>query len=155
VRERLGGSVTVGVSGPVDVLTSWAGAYRAAHQCQRALLALGRAGQVADAEHLGFARLLLGGSGPAELADFVAVTIGPLLDYDRERGTELAATLDSWFDAAGSATAVGRALHVHPNTVAQRLERITALLGEGWREPARALDLRLALRVWRLRDVVD
>lgn len=155
VRERLGGSATVGVSGPVDVLTSWAGAYRDAHQCRRALLALGRAGQVADAEHLGFARLLLGGSGPAELADFVAVTIGPLLDYDRERGTELAATLDSWFDAAGSATAVGRALHVHPNTVAQRLERITALLGEGWREPARALDLRLALRVWRLRDVID
>jgi DNA-binding PucR family transcriptional regulator len=39
---------------------------------------------------------------------------------------------------------------VHPNTVTQRLERIGRLLGDDWREPARALDLQLALRVRRL-----
>ena len=158
VQQRLaasGGPVTVGVAGPVDAVTSWAGAYREARQCERALLALGRAGQTADSAHLGFARLLLGASGPAELADFMTVTIGPLLEYDTARGTELAATLDCWFDAAGSATTVSRKLHIHPNTVAQRLERITALLGDGWREPARVLDLRLALRLWRLRESFD
>lgn len=158
VQQRLaasGGPITVGVAGPVDAVTAWAGAYREARQCERALLALGRAGQVADAAHLGFARLLLGASGTAELDDFMTVTIGPLLDYDRARGTELAATLDCWFDAAGSATTVSRELHIHPNTVAQRLERITAVLGDGWRDPARVLDLRLALRLWRLRESFD
>jgi GAF domain/PucR C-terminal helix-turn-helix domain/GGDEF-like domain len=158
VRDRVaasGSPVTVGVAGPVETVSGWVGAYREARQCQRALLALDRAGDVADAARLGAARLLLGASGPTELAEFVQATIGPLLEYDRKRGTELASTLDHWFDAAGSATAVGRALHVHPNTVAQRLDRITALLGEEWRDPARALDLRLALRVWRLRDVGD
>src|SRR5690606_39527655 len=93
VQHRLG-PVTVGVAGPVDNVTAWAGAYREARQCERALLALGRAGQVADAAHLGFARLLLGQSGPAELDDFMRLTIGPLLEYDEARGTELAATLD-------------------------------------------------------------
>ena len=42
------------------------------------------------------------------------------------------------------------ALHVHPNTVSQRLDRVAGLLGAGWRNPARALDLQLALRVHRL-----
>ncbi|MFO7191822.1 MAG: GAF domain-containing protein [Thermocrispum agreste] len=154
IQQRLG-PVTVGVAGPVTTVTAWAGAYREARQCERALLALGRAGQVADQAHLGFARLLLGHSGPAELDDFMRQTIGPLLDYDQARGTELAATLDCWFEESGSATAVSRRLHIHPNTVAQRLDRITTLLGHGWREPARVLDLRLALRLWRLRESFD
>jgi hypothetical protein len=38
------------------------------------------------------------------------------------------------------------------NTVAQRLERLTALLGAGWQRPERALDLQLALRLHRLRS---
>jgi DNA-binding PucR family transcriptional regulator len=38
-------------------------------------------------------------------------------------------------------------LHVHPNTVQQRLDRITALLGEGWQQPERALDVQVALRL--------
>ena len=42
-------------------------------------------------------------------------------------------------------------LHVHPNTVSQRLDRVADLLGSDWREPGRALDLQLALRVHRLR----
>jgi DNA-binding PucR family transcriptional regulator len=42
---------------------------------------------------------------------------------------------------------------VHPNTVTQRLGRVDELLGPGWREPARALDVQLALRVVALRGV--
>ncbi|HET8681140.1 MAG TPA: helix-turn-helix domain-containing protein, partial [Micromonosporaceae bacterium] len=42
-------------------------------------------------------------------------------------------------------------LHVHVNTVTQRLERLTTLLGEGWQRPERALELQLALRLHRLR----
>ena len=42
------------------------------------------------------------------------------------------------------------ALHVHVNTVAQRLERIGTLLGAGWQEPDRALEIQLALRLHRL-----
>jgi DNA-binding PucR family transcriptional regulator len=61
------------------------------------------------------------------------------------------ATLDAWFSSGGSLKETAAALHVHPNTVTQRLERVTGLLGESWRAPGRALDLQLALRVARLR----
>jgi DNA-binding PucR family transcriptional regulator len=40
---------------------------------------------------------------------------------------------------------------VHPNTVSQRLDRIGTLLGDDWRDPARGLDVQLALRLFRLR----
>jgi sugar diacid utilization regulator len=42
-------------------------------------------------------------------------------------------------------------LHVHVNTVTQRLDRIAKLLGPGWNFPDRALELQLALRLHRLR----
>ena len=41
-------------------------------------------------------------------------------------------------------------LHVHVNTVSQRLERIGALLGPSWQQPEESLELRLALRLRRL-----
>jgi DNA-binding PucR family transcriptional regulator len=117
------------------------------------LVALGRTGEVADPAGLGFARLLLGESGAAELREFVRGMVGPVLEYDERRGTELLATLDAWFGCGGRTAEAAKALHVHPNTVGQRLDRVTTLLGHGWREPQRALEIQLAVRLWRLRDV--
>ena len=48
---------------------------------------------------------------------------------------------------------IKRARRIHPNTVAQRLDRIGRLLGAGWRDPARSLDLQMALRLYRLRRI--
>src|SRR5258705_24016 len=42
-------------------------------------------------------------------------------------------------------------LHVHVNTVTQRLERIGQLLGADWQKPERALEVQLAPRLHRLR----
>ncbi|MCH1865796.1 helix-turn-helix domain-containing protein [Nocardioides sp. CFH 31398] len=126
-------------------------AYAEARRCHDALVALGRAGEVADPADLGLVRLVLGGGGPEHLGDFLRDTLGPVLAYDTEHGTALVATLDAWFAAGGSPRRTAATLHVHPNTVAQRLDRVTHLLGEGWRDPARALDLQVALRMHRLR----
>ena len=42
-------------------------------------------------------------------------------------------------------------LHVHVNTVTQRLERVGQLIGTDWQQPERALEVQLALRLHRLR----
>ncbi len=78
-------------------------------------------------------------------------TIGPVLAYDAQRGTNLVETLEQWFATGSRPAETARALLIHPNTVAQRLDRVGRLLGEGWRDPSRALDLQLALRLHRLR----
>lgn len=151
LRGALGRRITAGVAGPAAGPARIARAYREAHQCLAALLALGRCGDVADAAALGFARFLLGSGGNAEVEEYLRRTLGPVLDYDERRGTQLTATLEAWF-AGGSLGAASERLHVHANTVGQRLDRVAALLGEDWRQPERALDIQLALQVWRLRE---
>ncbi|WP_299053313.1 GAF domain-containing protein [uncultured Nocardioides sp.] len=138
---------TVGVhTGPLDR------AYDEARRCHDALVSLGRTGEVAEPGDLGLVRLVLGGGGPEQVGDFVRGALGPVLDYDADHHTALVATLDAWFAAGASPRRTATALHVHANTVAQRLDRVTQLLGEGWRDPTRALDLQLALRMHRLRS---
>jgi hypothetical protein len=153
LHERLraaGGTSTVGVA-PVADLAEVPAAYVEACRCLDTLLRLGRDGEVSDPAGLGLARLLLGDNGPAELDEFIEQLVGPVLAYDARRGTELVSTLEAWFATGSRPAETAKRLHVHPNTVAQRLERIGTLLGDDWRDPARGLDLQLALRLYRLR----
>ena len=60
-------------------------AYRDAVRCCEVLLHLGREGQSASADDLGVYGLLLGAAGGDDVARFVRRTVGPVLDYDRER----------------------------------------------------------------------
>ncbi len=144
-----GGAATVGVS--ATTVEALGAGHDEARRCLDTLLTLGRHGEVSDPAGLGLARLLLGENGPEQLAAYVTTTLGPVLSYDAERGTALRETLDAWFATGGRVKETGARLHVHPNTVSQRLDRVGELLGPGWRDPGRALDLQLALRVHRLR----
>lgn len=144
--------VTVGASAPVTDLAACpdavAAGYREGRRCLEALHLLGRDGDGAAAEDFGFLGLLL--AGERDVGGFVERTIGPVVTYDRRRGTELLQTLDAYFDSGMSPARTKDALHVHVNTVAQRLERVGRLLGEDWQTPARALEIQLALRLHRL-----
>ncbi|MGW2645895.1 helix-turn-helix domain-containing protein [Streptomyces sp. NPDC001393] len=144
--------VTVGASAPVTELTTRpetvATAYAEGRRCLEALHLLGRAGDGAAAEDFGFLGLLL--AGERDIAGFVDRTIGPVVTYDERRGTELLRTLDAYFACGMSPARTKDTLHVHVNTVAQRLERVGRLLGEDWQTPARALEIQLALRLHRL-----
>jgi DNA-binding PucR family transcriptional regulator len=73
-----------------------------------------------------------------------------LVAYDGRRGSELVKTLRAYFDSGSSPRHTASALQVLVNTVSQRLERISSLLGSGWQQPAAALELQLALRLLRL-----
>ncbi|WP_246080104.1 helix-turn-helix domain-containing protein [Nonomuraea mesophila] len=131
-------------SGPEHV----ARAYLEARRCAEALLALGRAGEGASAAELGFVGLLVGDG--RDVRGFVRATLGPVIEYDARRGTALTATLAAYFGSGGSPSRTAEAMHIHVNTVTQRLDRVGKLLGEGWLEPERALEIQLALRVHRL-----
>ncbi len=149
LRDRLGGA-TVGVVACPDGAGGISRSWREARQVLTTLQRLGRHGDVADPAGLGLARLLLGGGGAEELADFVEHAVGPVRAYDTERGTALLGTLAAWFDTGASLRETAESLHIHPNTVVQRLERVGQLLGEDWRSPRRLLDAQLALQLLRL-----
>jgi sugar diacid utilization regulator len=151
--RALGTPVTVGAAGPVRGPAAVAAAHREADSCATALIALGRAGQGASHRELGYVGLLLGDR--RDVPGFVRGTLGPVLDYDDRRGTALLRTLETYFGAGGSMARAAEVLHVHVNTVTQRLDRIARLLGAGWQDPDRALDLQLALRLHRLQGGRD
>ncbi len=147
LEHGLGGPVTAGAGGPGRGPEGVATAHAEAEHCLEAMLALGRRGTGGAMSDLGFLGLVLGESRDA--GGFVRRTLGPLLDYDARRGTELLATLEQYFAHGGSLARTREVLHVHVNTVAQRLERIGRLLGEDWNTPERALEVQLALKLHR------
>jgi sugar diacid utilization regulator len=140
--------VTVGGAGPASGPVALAAAAAEAGRCVRALLALGRAGSGAALPELGFVGQLIGDR--TDLAGYVRSVLGPVLDYDERRGTDLVGTLHAYFDSGGNLTRAKDRLHVHVNTVVQRLERISSLLGADWQAPERALEVQVALRLFRL-----
>ncbi|MFE6174819.1 helix-turn-helix domain-containing protein [Streptomyces sp. NPDC056464] len=145
-------AVTVGASAPVENLAARsdavAAAYEESRRCLDALDLLGRSGDGAAAEDFGFLGLLL--AGDRDITGFVDRTIGRVVAYDERRGTDLLHTLDAYFACGMSPARTKDDLHVHVNTVAQRLERVGRLLGADWQSPARVLEIQLALRLHRL-----
>ncbi|WP_198667434.1 PucR family transcriptional regulator, partial [Glycomyces dulcitolivorans] len=142
-----GQPVTVGASAHVADPERLPEAYAEAVRCTEAMLTLGRKGEGACMEQLGFIGVLLGESGTDA---FVQRTVGPLLDYDAKRGTDLVGTLEAYYAAGGHLAKTKAALNVHVNTVSQRLDRVAQILGRDWNSPARSLEVQLALRVHRL-----
>ncbi|WP_309298431.1 helix-turn-helix domain-containing protein [Streptosporangium carneum] len=148
LSASLGHPATAGACGPVRGPAGVGAAHREARRCADALIALGRAGDGASAAELGFVGLLVGEG--RDLEAFLSSTLGPVLDYDARRGTALVRTLTAYFGTKGSLSRTAEALHIHVNTVTQRLERVAQLLGPGWQAPDRALEVQLALRLHRL-----
>ncbi len=138
---------TVGAAGPATGTGAVPELHREAGRCCEVLASLGRTGDSASADDLGVYGLLLGGAGRADVHRFVRRTVGPVLDYDRDRGSELARTLLVFYETGGNYTRAAAELFVHVNTLYQRLTRITSLLGgEGWRSGDAALQVHLALK---------
>lgn len=147
VAAELRHTATVAGAGPAVGPAAIADAYREAVRCLSAALSLGRTGTGVTMGDLGFLGVVLGEH--RDLPGYLTATLGPLLEYDAARGTRLVETLEAYFAAGRSPSRARHALHVHANTVHQRLDRITQLLGPDWQSPDRALELQLALRLHR------
>ena len=148
LAAALSAPVTAGASAAIDRPEQVSAARSEAMRCLETLEALGRAGEGASAEELGFLGVLLGDR--RDVIPFVRRTIGPVLDYDTERGTELVGTLEAYFSNDRNLARTREALHIHVNTVTQRLERIGALLGDDWQQHDRSLEVQIALRLHRI-----
>ncbi|MFF0474257.1 helix-turn-helix domain-containing protein [Streptomyces sp. NPDC004284] len=148
----LGHPVSVAAAGPAQSPDGVGRIHQEAGRCLDAMSALGGTGSAASVQDLGFLGLLL--SDDNDVDGFVESAIGPVLDYDAERFTDLTHTLEAYFASGGSPTNAAEALHVHPNTVSRRLERIGELLGPEWQKPGQVLEVQLALRLQRTRELL-
>lgn len=88
---------------------------------------------------------------PSSAEEFIAEMLGPLLAWDERRGTDLFGTLGAYFDTGESGSATARELHVHKNTIQQRLERIGELTGGAFADSEYRFRMHAAVRLSRLR----
>ncbi len=145
LEAALPGGVTIGVGG----VAHGAAALRttlaeAAHACSVARLRRDTRRSATHAE-VGSHRLLLALLEPSVTASLSRAVLGPLLDYDARRNTELVATLRAFLAANGHWQATARTLHIHVNTLRQRLARVEELTGRSLDSMEDRVDLFLAL----------
>lgn len=149
--RSVGTRVTGGAAGPASSAQELRQLYREALRCHRLLVALGREGEVASIADLGTLGLVLEGTSRELVMRLIEEKLGPLLRYDRDHNALLVETLEVFFAEGQNPRAAAAELHVHPNTVYQRLERIDHVLAHnGWRVSPETLEMQLALQLHRI-----
>ncbi|BBY31201.1 helix-turn-helix domain-containing protein [Mycolicibacterium sediminis] len=105
---------------------------------------------VIDLRDVAIDHLLLQLDDPERLRAYARTVLGAALDYDREHGSELLRTARVLLDRDLDRRAAADTLHLHPNTVAQRMRRLEALTGLRLGRPRDLLQLTSALTVARI-----
>ncbi|AGL17521.1 GAF domain-containing protein [Actinoplanes sp. N902-109] len=151
LRAASGGPVTV----VCDRVTGhdWARAVSRAAGCTAVVRHLGARDLGTTTDRFALYALVFEADRRDELDRFLADAIGPLLDYDARRSTDLVVTLDAYFSNDGNLRRTAQSLQVHLNTLLKRLDRAADVLGHDWRA-ADDLPLRLAIRLECLRRAV-
>lgn len=134
---------------PITAVGSAAEAHREALELLQAVKACRIPNRLLSRGHFGPLSFLLNLAG-SELSRLTSPQLLALVDYDAQHDTELEHTLLSYLDNGQSIPATAELLYLHPNTVRQRLGKITSILGEGWQLGLTGLDLHLGLQARRL-----
>lgn len=150
VRRVVDGPVLAVAGPPAESVEDLEYCFELARRCAQVLLNLEAPDGAVDSQAYA-PYMAMFGSEARELPRFIESVIGPVLRWDEKRGTNLFETLSAFVDSYASPTRTARALHLHINTVAQRLERITSLLGQNWRESEPLFRISVAVRLHALR----
>ncbi|MFI0960855.1 helix-turn-helix domain-containing protein [Streptomyces sp. NPDC021080] len=150
LRRAVGGPVAV--VGERVVHHDWARAFSLAGRCGAVMRAIGHTDLGATTGRYALYAMIFDPERVGELDRFISDSIGPLLEYDRRRGTDLVDTLSAYYVHRANVAATARALYVHVNTLLKRLDRADSVLGLDWRRE-NDLELRLGLRLHQLRAI--
>jgi len=137
---------SAGLSGPLRSLSSLPEAVRHA----RALAKAAPLGTVASFDELGPASGLLRHIPSDSSAAFVSDFLGPLIAYDRARGTELVDSVAAYIRHKGSLSKAAKELRIHPNTLQLRLTRVSQVLRVDMHDPEILGLLGVAIKWHRL-----
>jgi hypothetical protein len=151
LKTAAGQATTVAGSGPAASPLDLQHLHRESAQCLTLMHQLGRAHTWGTTAEFGIYSMLFTAGSAKTLDHFVATQIGALIDYDERHGTRLVRTAQTYLEVSSSPSATAATLGIHANTVSQRIARIDRMLGPGWRESPRRLDVHMALRLNGLR----
>lgn len=150
LTKALGDEWRVGIGGPYSGLEGCRRAYLEAREAVEIGSILDAKQRVWLFEDLLLYRFLR--ADHALVERFVDAVLGPVIEHDRRRRSDLVKTLEAYFDTDGSAKEAGQRLYAHPHTITYRLKQIERLTGRTFRDPEDKLHLHLAVKALRLSE---
>ena len=107
-------------------------------------------GEVVFYSSLGAYQLLGAISDPQLLEQFVQDHLGAVLQQDKESRQQLLETLDMYLKCFGSKHETAKRLFIHRQTLYNRMDRLTELIGEPFHEPHKRIGLEIALMAYKM-----
>lgn len=144
MRAELGSGTAIGVGGLAAGMRELRRSLIEAQQACR-FAHRGASGYAIHTE-IGSHALLLALQDDTVLSAFREALLRPLLEHDARRHTDLVATLERFLESGGAYQSTADALHVHVNTLRQRLARIEELTGRRLADMESRVDFFIALR---------
>jgi PucR family transcriptional regulator, purine catabolism regulatory protein len=102
--------------------------------------------RIVSGDDLGAYRLLMGSQPHGVLESFVRSVIGPLLDRDAERGSELLPSVRAFVEAGGRWEEGAAALGVHRHTLRYRIKQAQDLITRDLSSPEDRMEIWLACK---------
>ena len=99
---------------------------------------------------IGFLQVLKRNGEKEQIETYIIHTIGKLIEYDRQKNSNLVETLAAILNGQSLRT-IADELFIHSKTLLFRKHRIEELLGESLEDPAVRLNLALALQLQALK----
>lgn len=159
IKERIkqmvpGVTVSIGigkVSASIEeIKTSYQEARRAIFIARK----FGGKDRVITYESLGAYRLLFSIENDEDLKKFVDLTLGPLMEHDREKNNQiLIDTLRQYLLANCNNQRTADNLYIHLNTLKYRLKKIQQVAGIDLNDPETRLNFQLALKVLEIKGL--
>jgi sugar diacid utilization regulator len=142
----VGRRTRIGVGGLCRSPADFPRSYREAQLALRLAPFGGARGDLARYDDLGVYQLLSEVADPASVAAFTRRWLGPLLEYDERRGSDLVSTLSCYLECGGNYDVTATTLALGRSTVRYRLGRIRQLTGHDLADPDTRFQLQLATR---------
>jgi len=143
-----GRKARIGVGGICQSAEGFPRSYREAQVALRLAQTTRHASAMLRYDDLGVYQLLSEVADPRALETFVRRWIGPLLDYDASRDSDLVTTLAAFLETGGNYDATAHALTIGRSTVRYRVRRIQELSALDLSDPDTRFQLQLATRAW-------
>ena len=153
VHAALAEPVAIGLSGPCAGAASFAEGFEHARQARLGSAVLHRTPAVVPFDELGAYKYLLGIAVDRDSSDPTMAAVERLVRYDEQRSAALLPTLEEFLRRHGSISATAETLHVHQNTLRQRLRRIQEVSGLDLRRDD-WLMVEIAVRLVHLRQAL-
>jgi purine catabolism regulator len=98
-------------------------------------------------DDLGIYRILSHEDIQPELYQFFMETLGPIVDYDREKDAELLDTLKMYYQCGCNLKKVSEEMYTHYNTVIYRMQRIKEIGSIDFNDANTTLNVHIALKI--------